>query len=398
MIPSAETKGLAWKRISAVEVDIARSRQHEFHAGGLRAILGKPEGKDTYPASYHYWRPEHPQPITASSTFTFYDARENTPSRTELRLYYPTNSVTTLAGAGDLFLIELGSSGFSKVHIIQNGSPRCSSVSARLSQVSQTRNNVLQILSPDSPLTTTQMQDVLQILPDASIDDGFKNEIERSPTVSCVCQKWASTGERPSESDIQVAVKTIQRAEWPGDSWDETLSKRMCLERHIRQEIEVQRLRLLSAQNPRRTKELRTAVQISSTQLRAFDHHLRRAFVYHILAVLEESLGSIRLKVSQPTAAGAVVRIQEKDGSTAETVVLVSLEDALQQCMAAVQTKIDWLITDTFPMGAQLQQLLSISPHLEIATIRSIRANRSPGPAIWGPDLDAFISQHAVQV
>lgn len=396
MIPSAETRGLAWKRISAVEVDIARSRQHEFHAGGLRTILGKPEGKDTYPASYHYWRPAHPQPITASSTFTFYDARENTPSRTELRLYYPTNTVTTLAGAGDLFLIELGSSGFSKVHIIQNGSPRCSSVSARLSQVSQTKTNVLQILSPDSPSTTTHMQDILQLLPSASIDESFKNEIEHSPIVSCVCQKWASTGERPSESEIQVAVQTIQRAEWPGDSWDETLSKRMCLERHIRQEIEVQRLRLLSGRNPRTTEELRTAVQISSTQLRASDHHLRQAFVHHILTVLEESLGSMRLKVSQLAAAGAVVRIQEKDGSTAETVVLVSLEDALQRCMAAARIKIDWLITDTFPMGAQLQQLLSISPNMEIATVRSLGDNRSSGPAIWGPDLDTFIIQHAV--
>lgn len=395
-MPSTGTRGLAWKRISAVEVDIARSRQHEFHAGGLRTILGKPMGKDTYPASYHYWRPEHPKPVTAHSTFTFYDARENIPSRTELRLYYQTNTVTSLAGTGDLFLIELPWRGFSKVHIIQNGSPRCSSIAARLSQIGQAKANVLKILSPDSSLAATNIHEVLQLVPSGFIAPGFEQDVEDSTIVANTCQKWISTGERPSQSQVRVAVKTIQSAEWPGESWDETVSKRMFLERHIRQEIEVQRLRILSKQNPRTTKELRTAVQISSTQLRASDQHLKQAFVDYILDVLEESLGPMRVKVDQPLAAGAVVRIQEKRVGSAETVVLVSTKEALQHCMAAVQVKIDWLLTDTFPVGAQLQQLVSTNTDVKIATVRSVRASPGPDPAIWGPDLDDLISCYSL--
>lgn len=389
---STVIRGLAWKRISPVEVDITRSRQHEFHAGGLQAILGRPAGKDTYPAKYHYWRPEHPKPVTAYSTFTFYDARENTPLRTELRLYYPTNTVTQLASAGDLFFIEFGSDGFSKVHIVQNGSPRCSFVAASLSQVDHSKANTLRIFSPQNPLAGTYLQEVLRLLSDAFQEDSFEQEIEGSAVVAASCEELTSTGERPSQSQIHAAVQTIQSVEWPGGSRDETVSKRMILERYLRQEIEVQRLASLSEQTSHTTQELRRAVQISSTQLRASEQHLKQAFVHHILAVLDESLGRLRMTVSETTPGGAVVLLQEEPRGGAETVVLVSMNEALLDCLATVQTNIDWVLTDTFPDRDKLQQLLSANPNVKISTVRSGPASSGPAPATWGPDLDAFLS------
>lgn len=392
-MPSERATALAWKRISPVEVDLTRSRQHEFHAGGLHAILGRPVGKDTYPAKYYYWRAQHPKPVTASSTFTYYDARENSPSRTELRLYYPTNTVTRMAGPGDLFLIEFGWTHAAKVHIVENGSPRCSSIALNLSQNDNSRLNVLRVLKPQDASEAERMNEVLQLLPDAYFEDKFVRKIEASVVVEAACQQLIASGERPTPAQIMAAVENVQSVEWPRDSWDETVSKRMTLGSYIHQEVEVLRLHSHPAERSHGLQQLRSAVQVSAAHLRASEQHLEQAFVLHVLSVLEESIGRGRLTVSQLVAEAAVL-LMGPPGS-AQSVVLVCMKVALHECLLTVPENVDWVLTDNFPDQGEMQQLVNANPSVKIVTVRSGRASVGLAPAIWGPDLDSFLLKYA---
>lgn len=382
-------EALAWKRVSPVEVDPSRSRQHEFHAGGLHAILGRPVGKDTHAAKYHYWRSEHPRPVTASSTFTFYDARENTPSRTELRLYYPSNEVTRLAGPGDLFLIEFGSSNTANVHIVKNGSPRCSSLAARLSQINGPTSNVLRVFEPHTLEEAEHFQEVLQHLPNAGVEDEFEREVEMSTLVTAVTYQLISNGERPTRAQIMAAVQTVQALSWPSESADATVSKCMILERYVHQEVEVLRLYSHTAEKSHSPQQLRSAVRISASYLHSSKLHLEHAFVFHVLSVLEKVIGETGLSVSQLSPAASVVRIKGAQRST-ETIVLVCEGSALRECMTMAQGELDWVLTETFPDQGDLQELVGANPSVKIGTLRSGRASDTP-PNIWGPDLDTFL-------
>lgn len=99
-------EGLAAKRLSAVEADVVRSHQHEFNGvEGLKRILGEPEGKVRFPAKFIYLNDSDPEPVTAEAPVTWYDAREQHPTRSECRLYFPTTAVSQCAAEGDLLVI-----------------------------------------------------------------------------------------------------------------------------------------------------------------------------------------------------------------------------------------------------------------------------------------------------
>ena len=99
-------KGIAWKRLSAVEVDPTRSNQREFNGvARLRQILGdrRIEG---LAAHCLYFGEAEEDISTAQSYLTWYDSRENQPHRSsEYRLYFTKTSVTEKAEAGDLLII-----------------------------------------------------------------------------------------------------------------------------------------------------------------------------------------------------------------------------------------------------------------------------------------------------
>ena len=99
-------KDVAWKRLSAVEVDRTRSNQREFNGvASLRQILGdsRIEG---LPAHCLYFGEAEEDISTGQSYLTWYNARENTPDRSaEYRLYFTKTSVTEKAEAGDLLII-----------------------------------------------------------------------------------------------------------------------------------------------------------------------------------------------------------------------------------------------------------------------------------------------------
>ncbi len=104
-------EGVAVKNLSAVEADVLTSNQHEFNGvEGLRNILGEPEGKVRYPATFMYLTDHDDEPIIEDGFLTWYDARQKARiergiMRYEYRLYFPTNQVSQCANAGDILVI-----------------------------------------------------------------------------------------------------------------------------------------------------------------------------------------------------------------------------------------------------------------------------------------------------
>ena len=100
---------IVFKRLSAVEADRSRSNQHEFNGTSpLRRAFGQDSRRITTDfvrmADDGSW-------VTASGDLTWYDARAMHPTRTEYRLYYRTNAVTSATSAGDVLLLALRSDG-----------------------------------------------------------------------------------------------------------------------------------------------------------------------------------------------------------------------------------------------------------------------------------------------
>ena len=101
--------GIAIKKLSQVEINPAKSHQHEFQGiKKLREILGT--AKKTFPARFIYFGEEAEDNVNANDVVTWYDARENQPNRSpEFRLYFPATAtaVTERAEAGDLLIIGI---------------------------------------------------------------------------------------------------------------------------------------------------------------------------------------------------------------------------------------------------------------------------------------------------
>jgi hypothetical protein len=103
--------GVAIKELSTVEADTLSSNQHEFNGvESLRGILGEPEGKVRYNATFIYLTDHADEPVVEEGFLTWYDARqkariERGVMRWEYRLYFPTNQVSQLANAGDVLVI-----------------------------------------------------------------------------------------------------------------------------------------------------------------------------------------------------------------------------------------------------------------------------------------------------
>lgn len=98
--------GVAAKRLSAVESDIFRSHQHEFNGvEALKRIFGQAHEKQIFPTRFIYLNDNDDEPVVSDGFLTWYDARENHPTRSEYRLYFPTTTVSDCASEGDLLII-----------------------------------------------------------------------------------------------------------------------------------------------------------------------------------------------------------------------------------------------------------------------------------------------------
>lgn len=107
-------EGVAVKRLSAVEARPDVSNQHEFNgSAALRRIFGDDDRKKI-PARF-VWLGEEQAGITDEGFLTWYDARRRHPTRTEYRLYYPSNAVSTAMKEGDTIFIALRRDGSAMV-------------------------------------------------------------------------------------------------------------------------------------------------------------------------------------------------------------------------------------------------------------------------------------------
>jgi hypothetical protein len=98
--------GVAVKRLSAVESNPDVSNQHEFNGSGeLRLLFGDDDHRNI--VTRFIWIGEEQDAISEEGLISWYDARRQHPTRTEYRLYYPTNPVTALMKEGDIFFVAL---------------------------------------------------------------------------------------------------------------------------------------------------------------------------------------------------------------------------------------------------------------------------------------------------
>ena len=96
--------GVVAKRLAAVEAEPVTSNQHEFNGTtALKQLLGA-ERIERMPARF-IWLGGENEGMSADGFLTWYDARERHPTRSEWRLYFPSNDVMDLASEGDLLLI-----------------------------------------------------------------------------------------------------------------------------------------------------------------------------------------------------------------------------------------------------------------------------------------------------
>jgi hypothetical protein len=103
---SSYFRGIVFKRLSAVETDLQVSHQHEFN--GTRELINLfGEAKRNFPTRMLYFGETEADNLALDVQLTWYDARENHPTRSEHRLYFPGNDAIDRAIAGDLLIIAL---------------------------------------------------------------------------------------------------------------------------------------------------------------------------------------------------------------------------------------------------------------------------------------------------
>ena len=99
-------KSIAAKVLSRVEIDITKSNQHEINGTApLKRIFGP--NKRRFSAQFLYLSDNDDEPVKSDGFLTWYDAREQHPTRTEYRMYFPTTFVSNCASEGDMLFIAL---------------------------------------------------------------------------------------------------------------------------------------------------------------------------------------------------------------------------------------------------------------------------------------------------
>lgn len=108
---AAYFSGIAAKRLSAVEVDPATSNQHELNGvTEFRRIFGDAK-RENIQTDFFYFDDFEEHCLKAEGHLTWYDARENHPTRREYRLYYSGSEIIEQAKAGDLLILGVRPAG-----------------------------------------------------------------------------------------------------------------------------------------------------------------------------------------------------------------------------------------------------------------------------------------------
>jgi hypothetical protein len=111
---------VAHKRLVAVDLPDTGSNQHELNGvQALREFFGT-GSRQSGDISWHYFADDQ-EPFQETTPFTFYDAREKNPSRTEWRFYYRGNFLSH-ARVGDRLFIARSNTGQLLGLVFQAGS------------------------------------------------------------------------------------------------------------------------------------------------------------------------------------------------------------------------------------------------------------------------------------
>jgi len=134
---------VAVKRLSAVETQPQTSNQHEFNGvNELKKIFG--EARHKFPATFSYLG--EADEVSEDGFVTWYDAREQHPTRSEYRLYYNTTAASGRLSAGDLLVIARTTTGRMLVITADGGST--------------TENQILWLFGLSSPEGNFQVRDL----------------------------------------------------------------------------------------------------------------------------------------------------------------------------------------------------------------------------------------------
>lgn len=115
-------RGVAAKRLSAVEVSRAVSHQHELN--GVRALVDLLGTERQQLRASFVWLTDDPEQATSAEVaVTWYDSRERQLHRSaEFRLYYEDNRAIEMASAGDLIVVAITTDGRMAVILAPAGS------------------------------------------------------------------------------------------------------------------------------------------------------------------------------------------------------------------------------------------------------------------------------------
>lgn len=116
--------GVAAKILSTVETVGRSSNQHELDGvKALQGLFGRPTERLIIPTRFLLVSDETDEPVAEDGTLTFYDARLNTPNRSEYRLYYPASvDAMKQAQPGDIVFIAKQKAGGALFIVAPSGS------------------------------------------------------------------------------------------------------------------------------------------------------------------------------------------------------------------------------------------------------------------------------------
>ena len=97
-------EGFGYKRLKPVEIDPEVSHEHEFNGiNQFKKLFGL--GKRYLPCRVTYLADDEDEITEDNVRLTWYDARENHPTRSEYRLYYPDSDCFDKAASEDLMIV-----------------------------------------------------------------------------------------------------------------------------------------------------------------------------------------------------------------------------------------------------------------------------------------------------
>lgn len=118
--------GVSAKRLRPVEIEPGSSNQHEFNGTvAMKGYLGVQ--RQVFKARFIFLGNDDER-LSVNDQVTWYDARENHPTRSEYRLYFPDNEVINLASPGDVLITALAKNNELVLVVIAEDSPMLESV------------------------------------------------------------------------------------------------------------------------------------------------------------------------------------------------------------------------------------------------------------------------------